>query len=481
MQFRGESRVLAARLCLIFILSPVVLAFTLPTAAIDLREQINWGVRFPLILPTHPPLQTWLPGIIASLGFRDAVTYVFAAQLLNAVGVIYLLRIGMIAGANMTVLLVIISTTIIYSMETIASALNADQLQIAVWSAVLYHYLRASEEKSTKHWVMFFIAALIACMVKYYAFLLLASIAIATIILPAFRKNLRNPNIYVGLACFAGAYYVIHLQYLIGDPTSLLYALQKGKSFAYQHNFMELYRSFLLYPALAIVILVGFRFSSPSLHLNRRPKSAAFYFTLVVFGLCLLMLHVAIAFGSIYHMRYSYPLIGFFIIVCACFIDMPDSTAARLLRLANRSWVGVFTVLWFVSLSTIHTYYKESASEAAALIAADWDAHYPNPPAYVIGQKKAADAIGLYWPPRPIGLSQERMGLVQWFSAGELAAHGAVVVTTALDKLDSGFVEKYLSRCGEFHHLELRYRVTFSQKTHHYMYCFIPPDGMATP
>src|SRR5262245_39986776 len=70
----------------------VILLF--PTPSIDLREHINWGTHFPLYTWKHPPLQSWLSGLVALTTGRDAWPYVIAAQCLNLLGLYYILRIA---------------------------------------------------------------------------------------------------------------------------------------------------------------------------------------------------------------------------------------------------------------------------------------------------------------------------------------------------------------------------------------------------
>jgi hypothetical protein len=70
----------------------VICAVFFPTPTGDLREHINLGLTLPLYTWYNPPLQTWIAGIIALAGARDSWAFVLVAQVLNFIGLIYLVK-----------------------------------------------------------------------------------------------------------------------------------------------------------------------------------------------------------------------------------------------------------------------------------------------------------------------------------------------------------------------------------------------------
>ncbi len=65
-------RELAALFAITFLFPVLLCAVFLPTPTDDLREQINVGLLFPLHTWKNPPLQSWLAGLVALTGARDA-------------------------------------------------------------------------------------------------------------------------------------------------------------------------------------------------------------------------------------------------------------------------------------------------------------------------------------------------------------------------------------------------------------------------
>jgi hypothetical protein len=79
-------------LAITFLFPIVLCAVFFPTPSGDLREHINLGLTFPLHTRPNPPLQTWLAGTIALSGARDSWLFVTIAQILNFIGLAYLVR-----------------------------------------------------------------------------------------------------------------------------------------------------------------------------------------------------------------------------------------------------------------------------------------------------------------------------------------------------------------------------------------------------
>jgi len=127
---RLRSRKIAALAIVAFAYPILVTLIFFPTPSSDLREHIDWGLHFPLYTWKHPPLQSWLAGLIALSGARDAWTYTLSAQMLNVVGVVYLVRTAQVfVGGTAAPAIVIAVCGCIYFVGAVVSfVINADQI-----------------------------------------------------------------------------------------------------------------------------------------------------------------------------------------------------------------------------------------------------------------------------------------------------------------------------------------------------------------
>src|SRR5262249_25021488 len=88
----AESAEIRALLVITFLYPIVICAIFFPSPSGDLREQINLAQFSAFYNWKNPPLQTWAAGLIALTGIHDSWPYIFAAQVLNFVGLAYLAR-----------------------------------------------------------------------------------------------------------------------------------------------------------------------------------------------------------------------------------------------------------------------------------------------------------------------------------------------------------------------------------------------------
>src|SRR5688500_14369854 len=89
-----QSLQMKALLAIVFLFPVVLSAIVLPSPGSDLREHINLGLAYRFTAFAAPPLQTWLAGVVALTGARDAWLYIAVAQVLNFIGLAYLVLIA---------------------------------------------------------------------------------------------------------------------------------------------------------------------------------------------------------------------------------------------------------------------------------------------------------------------------------------------------------------------------------------------------
>ena len=117
------------------------------------------------------------------------------------------------------------ATCLYFQLAPLSYALNADILQVPIWLAVVYHFIRATQTNRWSHWLALGAWAAAAVLTKYTAGLLFAAGAIATLVTPEFRKVWRNPRL--GLAMAVGVLLLVpHLIALRSNPIAIGYAEQ---------------------------------------------------------------------------------------------------------------------------------------------------------------------------------------------------------------------------------------------------------------
>src|SRR5262249_20059925 len=147
---------------------------------IDLREQINWGLQFPLYTWKHPPLQSWVAGLVALTGARDAWLYILVAQILNFIGFFYVAAAAriLLGKAGASAALIALGSGLFFIASTSTNALNADQLLFPLWSGILYHGVQALRQDRWRDWIALGIVVGLSLLAKYFSALLIVALAV---------------------------------------------------------------------------------------------------------------------------------------------------------------------------------------------------------------------------------------------------------------------------------------------------------------
>src|SRR5262249_50362516 len=201
----AASRAQIATLLAVTFLYPIALcAVFFPTPSGDLREHINLGLTFPLQTWPNPPLQTWTAGAVALFGPRDSWPFVAIAQILNFIGLAYLVRTTrtFIAAEKVQPIIIIFCGALCYSAATPSLAFNNDQILIPLAAGMFFHALAAARDNRWRDWLLFGALAGLSVLAKYSSFVLLAAMLGGAICDPSLRKSFRNARLYAacGLA-----------------------------------------------------------------------------------------------------------------------------------------------------------------------------------------------------------------------------------------------------------------------------------------
>jgi 4-amino-4-deoxy-L-arabinose transferase-like glycosyltransferase len=469
---------------------PAILALLfLSTPHSDTRELFNWGQFFTFTSIKHPPMMLWLGGLTERVFAPAAFWAVLVTQLLALGGLAYVyatLRL-LTDATRAAVFTLLFASSVCMIGAPLPFALNADILQFPFWAAIVYHGLRAARSDGLLHWIAFAIASAAAFYTKYTVVFLWASIAIASIMVPAYRDIWRNWRLYL-----AGAILVL---------LALPHVLAAPGSGAIDHAGLGLSNASIAYRAaalsqipigvvaylapawviVAVALLRGnFRLAEPTdmdaSRLIRITAAAAF-----------LLIAVTIAvLGHRYPSRYDQPLLFLVVLSAATFIGFdPDKWAVTQRRLLQVSAIVPGLVLVAGSLIygvfTAHGIMQEPTADAAAAIQAEWARHYTCGPAYVRGDLRATNGVSIAFKPQVPGVPIFSERDPAWYDPELLKRFGAVVIYQGqikyaeFEKSFPGF------KIPEVYSLTLPYVRTLANRTKTYAYFFMPPEACGAP
>ena len=461
------------------------LAWILPAPSSDTRELLSWGLNPGLTSPKQPPMMMWLGALVMRLAWPTTFWCVALNQALNAVGLLYVYRILRLwtprePAALWTLLL---AGSVAFVAAPVAFALNADVVQFPFWAALLFHALRAFATRGWRHWIALALAFALAFYAKYTVGLFVAALAVATLVVPAYRRVWRDARLY-GAALMGAALIAPHLIVLprsgaFGHATGTV-LLDAGLGYRLR-NLRELALGFVVYLAPAWLWLAAgaargevFRVQAPedAARFVRATAAAS------VAGLAVLV----VGLGFKYPSRYDAPFL--FLIWVAGASGLRFDTA----RLAGaRFWLtqatlgfaafGLVGGVVVYGIATHHSRQQEPLLQAAARLQAEWSARYACGPAYVMGDFWSAYGLGVSMiPPRP-GVHLIEVAGDPGYDPTKREAQGALVIYR--DRLDAHEIHDVfpgLDLSGT-ERLTLPFARALDGATMTYEYVFVAPKG----
>jgi len=482
---RLRSRKIAALAIVAFAYPILVTLIFFPTPSSDLREHIDWGLHFPLYTWKHPPLQSWLAGLIALSGARDAWTYTLSAQMLNVVGVVYLVRTAQVfVGGTAAPAIVIAVCGCIYFVGAVVSfVINADQILFCLWSGTLFHALAASRRDRWRDWFALGCFASLSLLTKYFSVVLIVALLCAGARVLAGRL-FANPRLYVAALVCAGIF-AVHAIAVLAHPDSLQYGMLHfhpiGVFFPRLVPLLYLVVSILIY-GFPFLFAVGIAAYRGHVRFVTRPMGDARRLIVATVLIVVLFLALSILFGGLdYEPRYALPVFGPIVLAGLCVIEI-DPKGLRWCSLAALSVWSLFLVgTCLYAITFVNDKLREPAVAAAAILGAEWDARYPCGPSYILGDGRTAHVLAIYYFLRPItGVSPDDFRFAQWIDKERLAQLGAIVAGTPDTSYQIEFTFGFLTHTT-VQTISLPFRRTFSSRQYRYIYSFVAPLNCAAP
>jgi hypothetical protein len=475
-----EVRILLA----ITFLFPILLCtIVLPSPASDLREHINLGLTYRLSAFAAPPLQTWLAGAVALTGARDAWLYIVVAQVLNFVGLIYLILTArrFIGEQAVVPLALMFCGSIFYSLATPSMALNADQIQVPLWAGITFHGLMALRDDRWRDWILFGALIGLSILAKYTVLLLLAVLVVALALMPAYRKVFLNPKLYVAGLC-ALPIIAVHAvpEWYAGH--SLEYAGGQLRSWASAWDRVDflwnLVRSYLLYGA-PVLIALGVLAWRGHLTFAGLPKAPPQRLILLAVLLYLgVIVALIFSFGLNYATRHTYPLFGLSLLALLTVIRVEPAGIKLFAGVLLAVWTSVIIGSLVYSQVGRHSVLQEPGPAAAKALRQEWDQRFSCGPAYIIGSDRSARLIAINYGKPVLGLAFEDTPRGDWFDKTRMADLGAIVVTEPEHVVRPDLSVWFKGKSVET--LALPYRRTRKTEPRTYAYYLVAPKSCSS-
>jgi hypothetical protein len=473
-----RSTPVRALLAITFIYPVALCAIFFPTPASDLREHINLGLTFPLYTWANPPLQSWIAGLIALTGARDAWLYVLAAQVLNFVGLAYLVRsakkfIGVDAAVPLAIMY---CGSLYYSAATPSMALNADQIQVPIWAGVLYHALSAAQDNRWRDWLLAGFLVSLGFLAKYYSAVILVTLLATALWLPAYRGIFVNVRFYIA-GVLAVAIISVNMVPELLKTDVLEFGVTRfspaASLTARASAVWQLMRSYVFYAAPA---LIGFAVlvSRGCVGRPRLPADPARRFLVISgIGLPIVMLLLIVIGGLLYMTRYTYAFYGLSLLAFQCVIRIEPRALRDYANVTLAIWAAIIVGTLAYTQIVIHRVFRDPAPAAAAMLREVWDRQFSCGPSYILGTDRAAHGIAIYFGRPVIGVAFDEVGRTNWFDRDRLERLGAVVVSTPDQLNEEEFAQWFAG--NSLASFSLPYRRTLQPAQQTFQYYLIPP------
>ncbi len=476
------SRTTIALVAVALLYPIAICAIFYPTPFSDLREQINWGLNFPFYTWKHPPMQSWVAGLVALTGARDAWGYTIVGQAINLLGLYYLIRAAheFIAPDAALKAVILVAGSIFFIAAVPTFLLNADQLLFPLWAGVLYYALAALLRDRWRDWLLLGVFAGLALLTKYFTLLLIASLLVSALWHADFRKHFLSPKLYVsGVVCATIA--ATNAIPMLLHPELLRYPLsfmrRAASIFDRSFSLLTLAWSLVLYllPAGIVLAVLAYRREGVTVVEPQSPGPRFITTAAVVF--VILTAAVVVGTGIPYSQRYSHPIFAVSVLAVLSTVSIPIEARERCAHVALVLWGFVILGSVGYAFTFVNASLIEPAPAAAEILRARWAKHYSCGPAYITGENRPAYAVALYYG-KVIGLSRNDFDFVQWIDRDLLQRHGAIVIGTTQSAADMVFAGEFPNRTPT-ETITLPYRRSWSSQRHSYNYYFVPPRNCA--
>jgi len=194
------------KIFIIFLFSHLFIWTLVPSASnhnlpLDVIEAIAWSDGWPLGWAKHPPLGSWIPGIIFEIFGNQDWSYYFLSQLFVIISFIVVWKFSLDFFKNKIhslVSILLLEGIFFYNFTT--PEFNVYVCQLPFWALAVYYCWEGIKKNENKSWLLFGLFAALGILSKYLFIYLLVAIDIFFIYLIIKKKF--NPKCFISLVPF---------------------------------------------------------------------------------------------------------------------------------------------------------------------------------------------------------------------------------------------------------------------------------------
>ncbi len=426
-----------------FVFWSIIPMISLKGTFIDILENIVWGSHFQFGYDKNPYLGAWIGYAgYALTGGSIWINYVLS-QVFVCLGLLMTWKLArrLLPPPEAFLSMLFMWGVTFYGMK--ATELCDDVMELGFWPLTVYFFYRAlKDSQRLRDWVLVGILAGCCFMIKYYGWVLFASMALVVLFTQEGRKSFRHAGIYVAALIFIVITLPNILFLLQHDMVAIDYAMRRagvagagfGDHFKYPLRAIERAFGALVVSLVAYLVLFitrrkkesgqsGVKFDQVFLNIICwGPFSFTLLFSLITGGrINYSWVLPCFALLGVYFFYYYRPLIKSF--------NFRAAIAIMILA-------GIIFGSIFVIRSTWHQGYRKKSSdyenfpgqEVSRLVTSEWHALTGKPLPYVIAERNEACHMAIFSPDRPEPYFSANPLFSNWINEEKLLQEGAAVV-----------------------------------------------------
>jgi len=411
----------------------------------DMAEAYVWGQSFEWGYYKHPPLSAWIAGAWFSVVPEGHFGYALLAAVNGAVGLAGLGRLARRLLPADWALLCVAAAALTPGLTTLGMRFNANAVLVSTWPWAAACFVAMMQDGRRRDAVLCGLACALAMLGKYYSAVLLASLLVCGLMVPAWRSRFASIVPWLAVATMLLCL-LPHASWLLvqhDGPIQYARAAASESPSAAALRALHFGLAQWLFPTLAFGLL--------ALAVDRERRAAAVLaaltslarprreavWLLAVLPIIATMIATLLT-GARTASVWGLPIAGG---VSLLALSRARGTGARIdLRRAARGlcavWVLVVLLaplLWLYSARLGARAASEPREELAGAVDALWRAEFGGALPWVTGTRALAASVAFYADSHPRYWSLWNAGETPWVETGRVFADGGVVICAVED------------------------------------------------
>lgn len=433
----------------------------IPGVYFDVLENIEWGRYWQFGYDKHPFVSMWITRFFYELTGSTEVMYLLNQISISAAVICVWLLAKKFLQALPALAVALMPLTLQY-YSSWAIEFNNDVIAISVWGAIALFFYNALTHQRIRDWLLTAFFCFLAVMTKYYAVVLMASMAIVVLGHPKGRKSFKHSGIYLAAILFVLLILPNVIWLFNHDFLPFKYAANSASSDEFSGFFMNRLMNGVKLFLVILERLVFFIIAYVLLFLCNKPAKKVhgtferFYVFIIAFGPILLtMLFPLITGGKI---KPTWLASCFSLWALGLFIFF-NPKITRLTIYLLITWIGITGVIlgaeYTFSKGIKMPYQSKNCSyevfpgnNIADAVTTRWHSLYNTPLKYVLTARKTGCHIAYFSKDNPSAFYFADTTISPWIDVDSVKKYGGVLVWE-ISNSDQGKLPGWVENLGE--------------------------------